>query len=146
MKKIQDERVINEKRRINSNAFEICLLGLWGIILYRQFMLHQDPSEYRDIFLLVIGLSMYVVFNNIFKGIYSTYRKKITAKKMILISALVGTISFSVVQAFMNNYDLTKTKDIFKIIISNIVFFSVWILISFTMFKLSDKQANKDIE
>jgi hypothetical protein len=68
MKRIEDERIINEKRRINSNAFGICFLALWCILLYRQFGLRQPISEYIDVFLLTIGLSIYITVNNVFNG------------------------------------------------------------------------------
>jgi len=81
MGKIIDERIIAGKRKINSSAFGICFLALWGILLYRQFMLHQDIREYADIFLLTIGISIYVVVSNILQGFYYTYRSRRTQKK-----------------------------------------------------------------
>jgi len=145
MKKIQDERIINGRRKINSDAFGICFIALWGIILYRQFILHQNPSEYRDIFLLAIGISIYVNVNNVFSGFYSTDGRKTSNKKVIFIGALVGSITFTVIQYFVMNYDITQTKDILKILVQNIIFFSLWVIIQFAGFKIGEKQANKDI-
>lgn len=146
MKKIQDERVVAGKRKINSYAFSICFLGLWGIILYRQFILKQAPSEYRDIFFLAMGISIYVSFGNIMNGFYYTYANKATKKKMMIIGPLVGAIALTTTQVLVKRYDITNAKDILEIIISSIGFFSVWMIAQFIMFKVSDKQANKDIE
>lgn len=93
MKKIVDERIITEKRKINSKAFGICFLALWGILLFRQFILHQNIVEYVDIFLLTIGLSIYVTVNSVVKGLYLTNRNKPVRKKVNLIGAFAGPIA-----------------------------------------------------
>jgi len=146
MGKIIDERIIAGKRKINSSAFGICFLALWGILLYRQFMLHQDIREYADIFLLTVGISIYVVVSNILQGFYYTYRSRSTQKKTLLIGALTGTIVFSTVQILIMDYDLANGKDVSKLVLQAIIFLAVWIACQHTLFKISEKQADKDIE
>ena len=145
MKKIQDERIINCRSKINADAFGICFISLWGIILYRQFVLHQNPSEYRDIFLLAIGISIYVNVNNIFSGFYSADGRKKSKNKVIFLGAIVGSVTFTIIQALVMKYDITQMKDMLIIILQNIIFFSLWVAIQFIGFKISEKQANKDI-
>jgi Co/Zn/Cd efflux system component len=146
MRKIEDERIIAEKRKINSSAFGICFLGLWGILLYRQFVLNQEITEYMDVFFLTIGISIYVTINNVFKGHYLTYRNKNEKKKINFISAAVGSVTFIIVQFFVMKYSITDVKDILSIVLSFIVFFVVWIVFQMVLLKISEKKANEDTE
>ncbi|KUO74957.1 MAG: hypothetical protein APF77_06255 [Clostridia bacterium BRH_c25] len=146
MGKIVDERILTGKRRINSSAFGICFLALWGILLYRQFVLQQSLREYSDIFLLTVGISLYVVINNILQGFYYTYRNNSTKKKAMVIGALTGTIVFSLSQILIMKYDLTDGKDIVKIIVQAVIFLVVWIACQHTLFRMSERQADKGIE
>lgn len=146
MKRIEDERIIAEKRRINSSAFGICFLALWGILLYRQFVLQQNIAEYADIFLLTIGLSLYVTINSVVKGLYLTYRSEPVRKKVNLIGALTGSILFAAVHFFTMDYNLTNLKDVFTLLVSVIIFFVAWMLCQSMLLKISAAKADKEIE
>lgn len=146
MKRIEDERILEGKRRINSNAFGICFLGLWAILLYRQFVLVQNITEYLDIFLLTIGISIYVTANSVFKGFYLTYRSKEVKRKVNLIGAGVSSIVFTIVQYFVVKYDFASWQDILKLTVSTVVFFIAWIIAQSILLKVSEYKANKDIE
>ncbi len=146
MKRIEDERIITEKRKINSKAFGICFLALWGILIYRQFVLHQNIIEYIDVFLLTISISIYVTVNNVFKGFYLTYRKKNIRKKVNLIGALVGSITFVIVQFFIMNYELTNWIDIAKLLFSFLIFLFIWLISQSVLIRISEKEADKDID
>ncbi|MFZ7131573.1 MAG: DUF6773 family protein [Eubacteriales bacterium] len=144
MKKIEDERIITEKRRINSSAFGICFLALWGILIYRQVILKQDMMEYIDIFLLVMGLSIYILVNNVCKGFYLTYRNNGEKRKIMYIGAFVGSITFILVQSLILKYDFTKGSDIFTALISLGIFFTVWVFVQSRLFKISETKADKE--
>ncbi len=146
MKKIEDERIIAEKRKINSNAFGICFIALWGILLYRQFMLDQDIRQYMDIFLLTMGLSIYITVNSVFRGLYLTYRSRKERKKVNLISAITGATAFIIVQAFTLKIDFSDFMEIMKLGISFIVFLSVWVISQSILFNISESKANKDAD
>ncbi len=146
MKRIEDERILSEKKSIYSSAFGLCFLGLWAILLYRQFMLGQNLSEYIDIFLLTIGISIYVTINNVLKGLYLTYRSKYTRKKVNMVGAIIGSITFTFVKFFIRKPEFANISDFLEIIISVIVFFAVWVITQSFLFKLSDNKANEDID
>jgi uncharacterized BrkB/YihY/UPF0761 family membrane protein len=146
MKRIEDERIISEKRKINSNAFGICFLALWGMLIFRQFVLHQDIAEYADIFLLAIGLSIYVTVNSAVKGLYLTYRSKPVKKRTNFIGAVAGAIAFALVQFFVMNYDITNLKDVFNLLGSIIIFFVVFLICQGYLINLSEAKANKEID
>jgi len=44
------------------------------------------------------------------------------------------------------DYDLTNGKDVSKLVLQAIIFLAVWIACQYTLFKISEKQADKDIE
>jgi len=146
MKRIEDERIIAEKRRINSSAFGICFMALWGILLFRQFVLHQHISEYLDIFLLTMGLSVYITVNNVLKGLYLTYRSKKAKKRVIMAGALVGTTTFAAVQFFVAGYDFNSPVDILKSIFPALLFFVVWILGQGLLLNISETKGNGEID
>ncbi len=145
MKKIEDERILSEKRKINSTAFGLGFLGLWGILLFRIFILKQSVPEYLDIFLLTLGLSIYITINNVLSGLYLTYRSKHQRKRVNIIGALVGSLTFFIVQFIMMKADLTKIEDLLKLLVSLIIFFIVWVLMQNYLFKVSEHKANKDL-
>jgi uncharacterized BrkB/YihY/UPF0761 family membrane protein len=146
MKKIEDERIITEKRKINSRAFGICFLALWGILLFRQFILHQNIVEYADIFLLTIGLSIYVTVNSVVKGLYLTYRNKSVRKKVNLIGAFTGSIVFTAVQFLVMDYDITNLKDVFTLIGSVLIFFLAWLICQSFLINISEAKANEEVD
>ena len=140
MKGITDERIIAGKRKLNSGAFGILLFGLWGIILYRQLIVQQSIEQYIDIFLLTIGISLFVFIGNIANGYYLTYRTKSSQRKTIIIGGIIGTLTFTFVQFFM-----AKVSDVFTLILSGVLFLICWLLIQFFMLRTSKHQSNKDI-
>lgn len=146
MKRIEDERIITEKRKINSRAFSIALLALWGIILFRQLALKQNPMEYLDIFILTLGLSTYVTFKNVLQGFYLTYRSKNQKKKVNLLGAMVGLLTFITVQFMFMDYAIKSLDDIVSLMLSSIVFLVTWVVIQIILMEISERKANKDIE
>src|SRR6056297_358812 len=146
MKKIEDERIIIEKRKINSHAFSIIFMGLWLIILYRQLILNQDISQYWDIFALTIGGSFFVVVNNVLKGLFMTYRKKGERNKVAIVGASVGAISFTIVNSFISVYNVKVSKDILFMLISAILFLVVWLAAYKFVVNKSVTKANEEIE
>ena len=146
MKRLEDERIIAEKRRINSNAFGICFLLLWGILLFRQLVVQQNIREYMDIFLLTIGLSIYITVNNVFRGLYLAYRSKKARKKVNIAGALVGSAAFIIVQFFITGYDFTNWGDIIKLTLSFIIFFLGWLIVQGALLNISEKKANEEID
>jgi len=146
VRNIQDERIITEKRRINSSAFGICFLALWSILMYRQFILQQNIMEYIDIFFLTIGLSIYITASNVFRGYYLTYRSKKSRKRINLLSALIGSLTFVIVHYFVMGYNLTNWEDIVKLLASLIIFFIFWITAQSILISISEAKANEDID
>jgi hypothetical protein len=146
MKKIQDERIIQEKTKINSKAFGLALIFLWGMIIVRMYILKQDVGEYLDIFLLTIGLSIYVTINNVLGGYFLTYRSEKQSNKVIYITAVFALIAFAIVQIFILDVPLSSYKDILFLIMQSMIFTFVFVFVQIIFVTLSRKKANQDIE
>lgn len=63
------------------SAFTICFYSLWGILLYRHFILDQALKDYADIFILTLVISAYVTITSVFKGAFINLNEKIYMKK-----------------------------------------------------------------
>lgn len=144
MRRVQDERVINERRKISSKAFGICILGLLCILMYRLFILKQSSNEVWDIQLLLSGVTLYVFLNIIKSGIYLSHRKKKGKIKLFARSGVIATIVFTVVVSISMKNSIPN--DIPQIIVGAVAFFATWMALQIIAIKLSEKQANKDIE
>lgn len=107
MKQI-DERVLTIKKDINSKAFSITYFALWALIAYRMFILNQDPKEYNDLFILTIGISVFVILNTVLSGVYGQ-EKVINKKKRV-----VAEIGFLAVFMFFF-YFITGVDSIAKL-------------------------------
>ncbi|MFW6030472.1 MAG: DUF6773 family protein [Halanaerobiales bacterium] len=146
MKKDEDERIVKEKRKINSYAFNILFIGLWIILVYRQFVLGQSIDQYWDIFVLTLGGSFFVLINNMLKGIYLTYKKKDEKYKKLLVSAAIGTIIFITVNSIFSGNGFSNSEEIISTIISAVVFFIVWIALQAFIIHISEKKSKQEIE
>lgn len=135
-----DERILITRRSINAKAFGYTYFALWGIIIYRMFVLHQTPNEYTDIMLLTIGLSVYVVVNNINSGVFHDTKKKSKNKVISLLFEPIYFIGFIFVFRF-----LTGIKSIDKLIVVTLIV----IILRFSPFlfnKLSNWIINKKLK
>lgn len=116
-----DERLNAIKKEANSKAFGLCFIGLWLIIFYRQFILQQAPKEYSDIFLLVIGVSVYLIANIVLKGGYSQDYDQ--TKKNPLLNILLNLIYLAIFIAFFAF--LTGIKAPVKLASAGLIFFII---------------------
>jgi len=95
---IKDERIITTRNRCCAQGFIIWYCLLLIALLYRQFVLDQNPKDYWDIFIILFLGSAYVCINLFSHGLYAGYTK------IIIISMSLGIIIVnSVVSYFRGN-------------------------------------------
>ncbi|MGB3366129.1 MAG: DUF6773 family protein [Acidaminobacteraceae bacterium] len=136
-----DERIKQTKQTIESKAFSICYLSLWGIIAFRQFILQQSINEYADIFLLTIIVSLYVVYSNLIQGVFNITEENTSKSKFIsFILELVFYVGFVLVFRF-----ITGIQEYSKLSVALSLVIIVRLSIKF-LARTSDKIANRDIE
>lgn len=140
MKKQLDERVLQERRQINSSAFSIALIGLWIILDVRLFIQKQSITEFLDIFILTMVLSVYVLVRIILKGHYTVETQGKSLNKIFYLGGLVGAVVFLTTQLWINDFNIDGTKDILFYIGSFLIFVLTWILGQKLFVLLSTKQ------
>ncbi|VYU06533.1 hypothetical protein [Clostridium tertium] len=90
--KLQDERVLSQKRKIGSDAFQILFLGLFLSIIIQSYIFDAKFSQYAvEMILLIVG-SLYVIVRNIMVGNNLFSSDKVNKKSIIINSIICGII------------------------------------------------------
>lgn len=58
---MKDERLLHSKKSIYAKAFVITIVALWAIVAYRSMIQGQALSQFLDIFLLTVTVSIGLV-------------------------------------------------------------------------------------
>ncbi len=69
VKECLDERIVNTKRKIASQCCGVFLWGIMIVLLYRQFYLGQQFSEYGDIFVVWLIGCAYLALGQALQGV-----------------------------------------------------------------------------
>jgi Zn-dependent protease with chaperone function len=64
----------------------------------------------------------------------------------MIIGAVVGTTTFTIVNYIMSDYNLGSIKDIFTLIISALIFFIAWTGAQYFLIRKSEKKADDEIK
>ncbi|MFZ7101157.1 MAG: DUF6773 family protein [Peptococcaceae bacterium] len=141
---IRDERVINQRRKINSEAFVFCFLGLGCILLYRTLLCKQNFSEIWDIFSLFMLVNLYSAFKIGVEGLAAneSAREPLRHARNTVIGALVGGVVFMLVFYFTTG----KGTNLLELAVGGITFVFSWLVVRIVYFKWSKKQADREIE
>lgn len=100
-----DERTLNINARVSQFALVFTQLGLYGIILYRAYLLHQPDETINDLRIL-LGLSIFgTLFATLFFG---GMLPKIRLKTIILIYLGFVAILATVLTLWMGPPDLSE--------------------------------------
>jgi len=121
---IQDERVLAQKRKIGSDAFQILFYGLLASTLIQQYIYNAPFSQYAVEFVFFISSSFYVLVRNIMLGnnIFSSTKN---SKKLVVINSIVSGLTVTVINTFFNYNELGglfKTNIGYEIMVSAITF------------------------
>ncbi|MBU3127468.1 DUF6773 family protein [Clostridium tagluense] len=139
-KKIKDERVVEQQRKIGSDAFRLVSMFLLASMLYKQFILNAPISTYITEVIAFFGSSFYVVLRNVMKG-NDTYSIKKPVMKRYLLTSLISSSTITIVLVLNDYTKYMRNKAI--IIIVFFCAFVYWFLISWGLNLLSKKRADK---
>lgn len=90
--KIQDERVLLQKRKIGNDAFQILFVGLFLSIFIQSYIFNAPFSQYAVEMIFLIGISLYVIARNIMVGNNIFDTDKVNQKFIIINSVICGVI------------------------------------------------------
>lgn len=148
--KNQDERVLAQKRKIQSDAFVILFLGLLMSVLIQQFIFNAPVSQYIVEFIFFIFSSIYLLIRNIVDGndIFSSNR---SVQKIILMNSLVCGLTITIINTTFNYIKLGNLfiTDFTNTLLISLITFICSTIIAFLAFKLlyiANMKRKKQIE
>lgn len=142
---IKDERVVEQRRKIGSDAYQLVSMFLLASIVYKMFMLNAPSSSYMTELIAFWGGSAYVVFKNIMIGndLHSACAigaKEPTIRKHLLTS-LISSLTITTLLVINDYTRFMQSKE--EIIIVFLCMFSYWFLSHWGLNRLSKKRSDK---
>ena len=142
---IKDERVMEQRRKIGSDAYQLISMFLLASIVYNMFILNAPKSAYITEVIAFFGGSAYVIFKNIMigndlNGDCAIGTKKPTMRKYLLTS-LISSLTITTVLVINDYTRYMQNKE--KIIIIFLCMFAYWFLSHWGLNMLSKKRSDK---
>lgn len=136
---INDERVINERRKITAEAYGLIMIFLLISMLIKQFIFHSEFNEYAVEFIAFFGSSIYIVIRNIFVG-NNLYEEN---KKRLPINSIIMGLSSTFALALLRYKEFNTRNDF---ILESIEVFIFTTLSSFLFIYIVNKVTQKRIK
>lgn len=136
---INDERVINERRKITAEAYGLIMIFLLISMLVKQFIFHSEFNEYAVEFIAFFGASIYIVIRNIFIG-NNLYEEN---KKRLPINSIIMGLSSTFALALLRYKEFNTRNDF---ILESIEVFIFTTLSSFLFIYIVNKVTQKRIK
>ena len=137
---INDERVINERRKITGEAYGLIMIFLLISMLVKQFIFHSEFNEYAVEFIAFLGSSIYIVIRNIFVG-NNLYREN--KKRLPIINSIIMGLSSTCASALLRYKEFNTRNDF---ILESIEVFIFTTLSSFLFIYIVNKVTQKRIK
>lgn len=147
----QDERVVAEKRKIGSDAFNIVWLGLLISVLVQQYLFDAPFSQYAVEMVLYIAASIYVVIRNLLGGNDLFFSKK-RGQLIVIINSLVCGITVTIINTILNYVKYSEATPlpigINTVVVAGITFASATLIafIPLELMYLANKKKQAKIE
>lgn len=97
----QDERILAQKRKIGSDAFNIVWIGLLISVLVQQYIFDAPFAQYAVELILFIAASIYVVVLNLLGG-NDLFASKKGNHMLVIINSLVCGITVAIINTILN--------------------------------------------
>lgn len=119
---IQDERVLSERRKIQSRGYAWIVMILLVSIVVQQFFMQAPFAQYAVEFFILIGCGLYNVICNYQKGI-DIWNPQGDGKKQILLRTVIsGVLSVALFAVLSGNFQIDNLAIYF---ISFVAFFFI---------------------
>ena len=97
---MQDERILTQRRKINSEAYGILMIVLLASILIQQFLLNAPFEQYAVEFICFFGISFYVLIRYMMLGLNIYGETKViplvnSIVMGIVVTAINGVLNYS---------------------------------------------------
>lgn len=137
--KIQDERILLERRKIQSTAYAWIVMILLISIVVQQFLMKAPFAQYAVELFLLIGCGLYNIISNLKRGI-DIWNPSGESKIKLLLNTVISGIASVILFAFLSGeYGIKSLAGYFLTFVA--IFFAVRLL----MIKINNKK-QKSIE
>jgi hypothetical protein len=93
--KMNDERIVSQRRKIQSDAYQILVYCLMISVLIQQFIMNAPFEQFAVEFFCLIGSGIYITIRNLSVGVYIWDPPNQTNKKLLTNSIISGGICVS---------------------------------------------------
>lgn len=141
-----DERVLNQQRKIITEAYILVTILLLGSMLVKQFIFHLESKEYLIEAIAFFGSSFYILIRNIFCGnnlLLQSKSLKNNRKKLIFLNSINIGFWITVTTVFLRKNEFHTTKDL---ILESVLSFTSSTLLALLFFYTINKITNKRIK
>ncbi|MGX4600170.1 DUF6773 family protein [Faecalimicrobium sp. JNUCC 81] len=135
--KNQDERVLAQRRKIQSDGFQLLTYALLISVVVQQFLLQAPPSQYMAEFLCLVGAGFYNLIRNLNIGNNLFGDDKSSGKRLFkntIFSGVGSVILFAL---------LTGDKNIGNLLSYFLTFTAVSGCMTYLVYYISKKKKNK---
>lgn len=140
---IQDERILLERRKIQSRGYAWIVWILLFSIIVQQFFMKAPFAQYAVEFFILIGCGFYNIISNCQKGI-DIWNPRGDSKKQMLLSTLIsGALSVVLYTVLSGNYQITDLAFYF---VSFVVFFFIARLIMIGLTHKKQKSIDEKLD
>ena len=137
--KIQDERILLERRKIQSTAYAWIVMILLISIVVQQFLMKAPFAQYAVELFLLIGCGLYNIIGNLKRGI-DIWNPSGESKIKLLLNTVISGIASVILFAFLSGeYGIKSLAGYFLTFVA--IFFAFRLL----MIKINNKK-QKSIE
>lgn len=97
----QDERILAQRRKINSEAHGILMIVLLGSILVQQFLLKAPFEQYAVEMICFFGISIYIIVRYMTLGL-NIYGEGKRAKRIPFVNSIVTGVAVTTINGVLN--------------------------------------------
>lgn len=131
---MKDERILSQRRRIQSDAYQILVYCLIISVVIQQFFMHVPFSQFAVEFFCVVGSGIYVTIRHFSIGIDIWSPSAHTGKKTLINGVISGAISIFLLVL------LAGERNILKLLLLFICFTTAYLLLHLMMQKINKKR------
>ena len=107
MQNSQDERVVAQRRKINSEAYGILMIALLCSMLVQQFLLKAPFEQYAVEFICFFGMSFYMIIRYMTLGL-NIYGEGKRAEAIPIVNSIIAGIVVTVINGVSNYTQYAK--------------------------------------
>ncbi|MEK3747236.1 DUF6773 family protein [Paenibacillus sp. FSL E2-8871] len=132
--KMNDERIVSQRRKIQSDAYHILVYCLLISILIQQFIMNAPFAQFAVEVFCLIGIGIYITIRHLSDGVDIWDSKSHTNKRLLLNSIISGGICVSLLIV------LAGERNVWSIILIFVSFIIVYFLTHLVLRNINKKR------